>query len=135
MMCMAKTIIRRVRLVAMYCVSTAALKWRTIGLFAGREYGTISGYDWRVRATGVILWAEIRLKPIVNPYIDMESIQFSSLSEFVQISAETDKKYEYSMSWVDILIGGDGLCRGLFMCGNNDQSRKGPNSSWGKSCH
>ena len=76
--------------------------------------------------TGVILWAEIRLKPIVNPYIDMESIQFSSLSEFVQISADTDKKYEYSMSWVDILIGGDALCRGLFMCGNNDQSRQRP---------
>lgn len=76
--------------------------------------------------TGVILWAEIRLKPIVNPYIDMERIQFSSLSEFMQISAETDKKYEYSMSWVDILIGGDALCRGIFMCGNNDQSRKRP---------
>jgi len=73
--------------------------------------------------TGMILWAEIRLKPIVNPYIDMESIQFSSLDEFMQISAETDKKYEYTMSWVDILIGGDALCRGIYMCGNNDQSR------------
>jgi FAD/FMN-containing dehydrogenase len=76
--------------------------------------------------TGVILWAEIQLKPIVNPYIDTEHIQFSSLSEFVQVSAEIDKKYEYSMSWVDILIGGDALCRGIFMCGNNDQSRQRP---------
>lgn len=82
--------------------------------------------------TGVILWAEIRLKPIVNPYIDMERIQFSSLSEFMQISAETDKKYEYSMSWVDILIGGDALCRGIFMCGNNDQSRQRPKQLAGK---
>ena len=73
--------------------------------------------------TGVILWAEFRLKPIVNPFIDMERIQFSSLDEFLQISAETDQQYEYTMSWVDILIGGQNLCRGIFMCGNNDQSR------------
>ncbi|MFL5591430.1 MAG: FAD-binding protein [Ktedonobacteraceae bacterium] len=72
--------------------------------------------------TGVILWAEFRLKPIVNPLIDMERIQFSSLDEFVQISAETDKQYEYSMSWVDILIGGQALCRGIFMCGNHNRS-------------
>ncbi|TMC61741.1 MAG: FAD-binding oxidoreductase [Chloroflexota bacterium] len=73
--------------------------------------------------TGVILWAEFRLKPIVNPFIDMERIQFSSLDEFLQISAETDQQYEYTMSWVDILIGGQNLCRGIFMCCNNDQSR------------
>ena len=72
--------------------------------------------------TGVILWAEFRLKPIVNPFIDMERIQFSSLDEFMQISAETDKQYEYSMSWVDILIGGQALCRGIFMCGNHNRS-------------
>ncbi len=58
-----------------------------------------------------------------NPFIDMERIQFSSLDEFLQISAETDQQYEYTMSWVDILIGGQNLCRGIFMCGNNDQSR------------
>jgi FAD/FMN-containing dehydrogenase len=74
--------------------------------------------------TGIILWAEIRLKPIVNAYIDMESIQFSSLHEFIQISVETDKTYEYSMSWVDILIGEKNVCRGIFMCGNNNQSRE-----------
>jgi hypothetical protein len=52
----------------------------------------------------------------------MERIQFSSLDEFMQISAETDKQYEYSMSWVDILIGGQALCRGIFMCGNHNRS-------------
>ena len=82
--------------------------------------------------TGVILWAEIRLKPVVNPFIDMERIQFSSLDEFMQISAETDEKYEYTMSWVDILIGGRDLCRGIFMCGNNDQSRSRRSKNIGK---
>src|SRR5947209_1031286 len=73
--------------------------------------------------TGVILWAEFRLKPIVNPFIDMERIRFSSLDEFIQLSTAIDQQYEYSMSWVDILIGGQDLCRGILMCGNNDQSR------------
>src|SRR5437879_1140241 len=82
--------------------------------------------------TGVILWAEFRLKPIVNPFIDMERIQFSSLDEFLQISAETDQQYEYTMSWVDILIGGQNLCRGIFMCGNNDQSRSQASKKTGR---
>jgi FAD/FMN-containing dehydrogenase len=82
--------------------------------------------------TGVILWAEFRLKPIVNPFIDMERIQFGSLKEFLQISAETDQKYEYTMSWVDILIGGKELCRGIFMCGNNDHSRERASKKVGK---
>ncbi len=85
--------------------------------------------------TGVILWAEFRLKPIVNPFIDMERIQFSSLDEFIQISAETDQKYEYTMSWVDVLIGGRDLCRGIFMCGNNDQSRLRASQKIGKKLH
>src|SRR6266446_3166682 len=62
--------------------------------------------------TGIILWAEFRLKPIVNPYIDMDHIRFASLDEFFEISAESDADYEYTMSWVDILIGGKNLCRG-----------------------
>ena len=74
--------------------------------------------------TGVILWAEFRLKPIVNPFIDMERIRFSSLKEFIEISSATDRDYEYTMSWVDILIGGEAVCRGIFMCGNNDQSQE-----------
>ncbi|MBE3558436.1 MAG: FAD-binding oxidoreductase [Ktedonobacteraceae bacterium] len=72
--------------------------------------------------TGLILWAEFRLKPIVNPYIDMESIRFDSLDEFFELSAESDQAYEYVVSWVDILIGGKGLCRGRFSRGNHNQS-------------
>ncbi|HLH61693.1 MAG TPA: FAD-binding oxidoreductase [Ktedonobacteraceae bacterium] len=74
--------------------------------------------------TGIILWAEIQLKPIVNPYIDMDHIRFASLDEFFAISTESDQDYEYTMSWVDILIGGDNLCRGIFMRGNHNTSRE-----------
>jgi FAD/FMN-containing dehydrogenase len=73
--------------------------------------------------TGLILWAEIRLKPIVNPFIAMQRIRFSSLAEFMELSAQADRQYEYTVSWVDLLVGGDRLCRGIFMCGNHDTSR------------
>src|SRR5258708_10244358 len=72
--------------------------------------------------TGIILWAEFRLKPIFNPYIDMDHIRFASLDEFFEISAESDQAYDYTMSWVDLLIGGKNLCRGIFMRGNHNQS-------------
>jgi FAD/FMN-containing dehydrogenase len=72
--------------------------------------------------TGLILWAEIRLRPIVNPLIDMQRIRFSSLAEFMELSAQADQQFEYTVSWVDLLVGGNALCRGLFMCGNHDTS-------------
>jgi FAD/FMN-containing dehydrogenase len=73
--------------------------------------------------TGLILWAEFRLKSIINPYIDMDHIRFSSLDEFFEISAGSDQDFEYTMSWVDLLIGGKALCRGIFMRGNHNQSK------------
>jgi FAD/FMN-containing dehydrogenase len=72
--------------------------------------------------TGVILWAELKMKPIVNPYIDADLIRFSSLDEFFALSAESDKDFEYTVSWVDLLVGGDALCRGIFTRGNHNQS-------------
>lgn len=72
--------------------------------------------------TGLILWAEFRLKRIVNPYIDVEHIRFASLDDFFSISAESDRDYEYTVSWVDLLVGGAALCRGIFTRGNHSVS-------------
>ncbi len=73
--------------------------------------------------TGVVLWAEIRLKPIVNSLIDMERIRYRSLRDFMELSAESDQDYEYTVAWVDCLATGSQLGRGLFMRGNHDQTR------------
>jgi FAD/FMN-containing dehydrogenase len=74
--------------------------------------------------TGVILWAEFRLKPITNPFISMERIRYSSLAEFMDISAESDTDFEYTVAWVDCLASGRQLGRGLFMRGNHDGSEQ-----------
>ena len=71
--------------------------------------------------TGLITWAEIQLRKIVGPYIDTESIRFNDLSEFFEISKESDKKWEYTVAWIDSLAKGKNLGRGLFMRGNHSE--------------
>jgi FAD/FMN-containing dehydrogenase len=68
--------------------------------------------------TGVILWAEIRLKPIPGASISMERIRFSGLSEFFLLSS-TDQEYEYTVAWIDCLARGKRLGRGLFLRGDH----------------
>jgi FAD/FMN-containing dehydrogenase len=68
--------------------------------------------------TGVILWAEFALRPVLGPYIDMEAIKFNDIDEFFEVSKESAQKYEHTVSWVDCLSGQDGV-RGIFMRGNN----------------
>jgi len=69
--------------------------------------------------TGLILWAEIQLKPIKGPFIDTENIKFSSLDEFFDISTESDKDFEHTVSWLDCVSDGKSFGRGLFMRGNH----------------
>ena len=68
--------------------------------------------------TGLVLWAEIRLKRIPGAAITMERIRFSCLAEFFQLS-ETDQQYEYTVAWVDCLARGKWLGRGLFIRGDH----------------
>lgn len=69
--------------------------------------------------TGLITWAEIRLKKIDGPYIDTESIRFDNLTEFFDLSRDSDSAWEYTVAWVDSLAKGNRLGRGLFMRGNH----------------
>lgn len=69
--------------------------------------------------TGLIVWAEIQLRRIVNPWIASETIRFSSLEEFFAVSADSDRDYEYTVAWLDCASRGTALGRGLFMRGNH----------------
>ena len=69
--------------------------------------------------TGVITWAEFTLKKIPSPYITQEVIRFSSLSDFFELSATSDRAFEYTVAWIDCLAKGRSLGRGLFMRGNH----------------
>lgn len=68
--------------------------------------------------TGLILWAEIRLKRVPGAAIAMERIRFSGLDEFFQLSTR-DQDYEYTVAWIDCLARGRRMGRGLFMRGDH----------------
>ncbi len=69
--------------------------------------------------TGLILWAEIALKRIDNASMDVETIRFAQLDDFFELSAESDRQYEYTVAWIDCMARGKHLGRGLFIRGNH----------------
>ncbi|MGD8526964.1 MAG: FAD-binding oxidoreductase, partial [Thioalkalispiraceae bacterium] len=72
--------------------------------------------------TGLITWVEIRLSPIRSTYIQGESIRFSTLDEFLDLSASSDQDWEYTVSWIDCAAKGRNLGRGIFYRGNHADS-------------
>lgn len=69
--------------------------------------------------TGLITWAELQLRRIPGEWLATESIRFSNLDEFFQLSAESASRYEYTVAWVDCLASGKALGRGHFLRGNH----------------
>ena len=46
--------------------------------------------------TGVIAWADIQLKRVAGPWIDAETVPFQSLSAFLDLSRESNDRFEYT---------------------------------------
>ena len=69
--------------------------------------------------TGLILWATIRMRRINNSFMDMETVRFGNLDEFLKLSDESDRDYEYTVAWVDCLAKKESIGRGLYMRGNH----------------
>jgi FAD/FMN-containing dehydrogenase len=68
--------------------------------------------------TGLITWAQLRLRLIVSRGIDYEGIQFHGFDEFLELK----KKYsqvEYTVSWLDCVSTGKNFMRGIFMLGSH----------------
>ena len=68
--------------------------------------------------TGMITWAEVKLRPIVSRLIDYEGIQFHGIDEFLAIT-EQYKDVEYTVSWIDCASTGKNFARGIFMLGDH----------------
>ncbi len=69
--------------------------------------------------TGVITWAELRLRRIPSPCIEQEVVRFSGLDGFFDLAEASDPTHEYTVAWVDCLARGRALGRGLFIRGNH----------------
>jgi len=69
--------------------------------------------------TGLILWAELSLRPVASEAMEVRTTRFGNLEEFAALSAQADQDHEYTVAWVDCLARGDSLGRGLFMAGDH----------------
>lgn len=72
--------------------------------------------------TGLITWAEIKLKPIASRRIQYTGIKFSGLEEFVALSSRNSDS-EYTVAWIDCIGTGNNFARGIFMAGDHDTER------------
>jgi FAD/FMN-containing dehydrogenase len=70
--------------------------------------------------TGLISWAQLRLKPIVSRAIDYEGIQFHGIDEFAAIKKQYADR-EYTVAWLDCVATGKNFARGIFMLGDHSR--------------
>jgi FAD/FMN-containing dehydrogenase len=70
--------------------------------------------------TGMITWAQLRLKPIVSRMIDYEGIQFHGIDEFLELK-KLYQHVEYTVSWLDCVSTGRNFARGIFMLGEHSR--------------
>lgn len=75
--------------------------------------------------TGVITWAQIQLRRVAGPFMDVETIRFANLDGFLALTAESDRDFEYTVAWVDCLARGKSLGRGLLQRANHSSMQTG----------
>lgn len=72
--------------------------------------------------TGLVLRATLRLRRIATSVIEAETVAVRDLAEFFAISAESDRRFEYTVAWIDCLASGRRLGRGILHRGNHAES-------------
>lgn len=82
---------------------------------AGLFRATIGGLG----LTGLVVCAEFQLAAVAGSWIDVETIRFANLDEFMALSGESDASHEYTAAWLDCVAKGSALGRGIFMRGNH----------------
>ena len=70
--------------------------------------------------TGIVLSAELRLKPIKSAFIERTTFKARNLAEVVELfDAHADSTY--SVAWIDCVSGGSSLGRSLLMTGEHSE--------------
>src|SRR6202140_830355 len=91
-----------------HCAGTFGAHVRQIGLHRSNDGLVICNSEENsdmMRATigglgltGVIAWADIQLKRVAGPWIVSESIPFESLTTFLELSRESNDRFEYTVA-------------------------------------
>jgi FAD/FMN-containing dehydrogenase len=83
--------------------------------------------------TGVIVRAELQLRPVAGPWLDVETIPYHGLDEFFALAEGSELNWEHTVAWIDCLASpavGVGV-RGIFMRASPSVATQGPRSSAG----
>jgi len=65
--------------------------------------------------TGLVLWAEIQLVRVPSAWLTVENIRFTSATEFMTLSRDSEKDWEHTVAWFDAVAKSP---RGVFIRGN-----------------
>ncbi|KAA8920817.1 MULTISPECIES: FAD-binding oxidoreductase [Xanthomonas] len=84
-------------------------------LQAGHPSGLFEASVGGLGLTGIILWAELRLRRVPGPWLETECIRFQNLDEFFALSQASSSGYEYTVAWIDCLAKGKQMGRGHFL--------------------
>jgi FAD/FMN-containing dehydrogenase len=76
--------------------------------------------------TGLIRWARLQLRRVAGVWMSGDSRRFSSLPEFFDMAAASDRDFEYTVAWLDCAASGRQLGRGVFMRANHDGDASSP---------
>lgn len=71
--------------------------------------------------TGLIVEAEIQLRPTFGPWLDTETIPYANLSEFFDLADSSEKDWEHTVSWIDCMSNKG---QGIFMRANPNNELK-----------
>jgi FAD/FMN-containing dehydrogenase len=64
--------------------------------------------------TGLITAARLKLRPLSSGLVDAEDVSFESLTQFEDLSSESDQRFEYTVAWFDCYSYREGQLRGIF---------------------
>ena len=68
--------------------------------------------------TGIIAWAEIKLRRITSADLDVEIVSFANLEEFWNLADASSQTHEHTVAWIDCTAKGPRSGRGIFSRGN-----------------
>jgi decaprenylphospho-beta-D-ribofuranose 2-oxidase len=68
--------------------------------------------------TGVILEAEIELRPIESAFLEGEIVRAANIDQAIETFERVDQQYAYSMAWIDCASTGSSFGRSIITLGN-----------------
>ena len=71
--------------------------------------------------TGVIASAQIRLRRVDGPWLEVDTVPYQDLDEFFALADSSEKDWEYTVSWIDCLSAQG---KGIFIRGNHSAEQR-----------